>query len=329
MKIADLDSMLFIVGAPRCGTTSLAGWLKTHPRICFPFVKEPHFFLQHDLAKMEQADARRLTEREYLDRFFAHCAGDERIGLDGSVSYLYEPEALLPALAMWPDSKFVIAVRDPMDMLPSLHARLRVTGDETIPTFERAWAASGDRAAGRRIPRSALDARWLRYDEGGRLGHYVERFFEVIGRERTLVLVFDDLIADPAGQYRILCDFAGIAPDPSVEFKRRRRGKGIRFGWLQRLLKRPPKATRAYLAGKAFRQRAKSLDDDGDQVAERIFAVRKRLLRWNQTPYVKAEIPIALQRDIRDRLNDDIACLGKLIDRDLSHWLEVRPGRSG
>jgi hypothetical protein len=329
MKIADLESMLFIVGAPRCGTTSLAGWLKNHPRICFPLVKEPHFFLQHELRAMAPEAALELTEREYLDRYYAHCEGDRRIGLDGSVSYLYDPESLLPALDMWPNAKFVIGVRDPMTMLPSLHARLLVTGDEQITSFDQAWAAIPDRMAGRRIPASCLEPRWLRYDEGGRLGHYVERFFDVIGRERTLVVVFDDLIADPEGQYRRLCEFAGIEPDAAVDLTRRRGGKGIRWGWLQRLLKRPPKATRAYLAGKAFRQRAKAVDDDDDKVAERIFAVRKRLLRWNQVPYVKTEMPVALQEDIRARLKNDIAHLGRLIGRDLSHWLEVRAGRSG
>ena len=36
--------------APRCGTTSLARYLASHPDICFSKVKEPHFFAMHDLS---------------------------------------------------------------------------------------------------------------------------------------------------------------------------------------------------------------------------------------------------------------------------------------
>jgi hypothetical protein len=34
----------FIVGAPKCGTTALYEYLRPHPNIFMPKVKEPHFF---------------------------------------------------------------------------------------------------------------------------------------------------------------------------------------------------------------------------------------------------------------------------------------------
>ncbi len=33
----------FIIGAPKCGTTSLARWLGSHPRIYMSPLKEPKF----------------------------------------------------------------------------------------------------------------------------------------------------------------------------------------------------------------------------------------------------------------------------------------------
>ena len=98
MQITDLPRFIFIVGAPRCGTTTLAAFLKQHPRICYPLVKEPHFFLQHDTRGMDPARLRDLVEREYLDRYYAQCERGRDTGLDGSVSYLYAPEHLIPAL---------------------------------------------------------------------------------------------------------------------------------------------------------------------------------------------------------------------------------------
>ena len=327
MLISDLPRFVFIVGAPRCGTTTIAGFLKKHPRICFPTVKEPHFFVQYDLGALDDLGLRELTQREFLDRFYGHCHADRDIGVDGSVSYLYVPERLLPALRLFPDALFIIAVRDPMTMLPSLHSRLRYTGDETIGRFEDAWAAISDRAAGRRIPRSALDPRWLRYDEAGRFGTYVGQFFDTIGRERCFVSVFDDLVADPDGQYRAICEFVGIKPFAGTKLRPKRESRGFRFGWLQRLLKRPPGFARDYLAGKQFRQRERKLDDDLDEseAIEKFFSIRKRILRWNRVPLRKRPVPLAVQNDIRARLSDEIARLGRLIRRDLGHWLEVKP----
>ena len=73
MQITDLPRFIFIVGAPRCGTTTLAAFLKEHPRICYPLVKEPHFFLQHDTRGLDAEALRDLVEREYLDRYYAQC----------------------------------------------------------------------------------------------------------------------------------------------------------------------------------------------------------------------------------------------------------------
>lgn len=332
MRIEELRNMVFIVGAPRCGTTTLAWWLKQQPEICFPFVKEPHFFGQYDLTDMGDAAARDLTEREFLDRFFGQYEGleEKRTGLDGSVSYLYIADRLVPALKLWPDAKFIIAVRDPMTMIPSLHQRLRVTGDENIADFEQAWDAVPDRRAGHRIPKSCLEPRWLRYDEAGMLGTHTQRMLDLFGRERCFISFFDDLVSDPEAHYRRLIEFLGFEPVGDIVLKPKREGQSFRYFWLQRLLKRPPKFARNYLAGKHFAQREKRLEgDDGDGVATRIFSIRKRLLRWNRVPAVKRPIPVRVQAEIRESLKGDIEQLGRILDRDLSHWLEVREGRLG
>ena len=328
MGISDFERFAFIVGAPRCGTTTLSYFLRNHPSICFPFVKEPHFFVQHDLRGASDAELRDQVEREYLERFFAHCEADRRIGADGSVSYLYTPEQMEPILRLWPDSRFVIALRDPMAMLPSLHNRLIYLGDETIARFEDAWAAAPARAEGRRIPRGCADPRWLRYDEAGRFGTYVERFFAAVGRERCLVVLFDDLSTDPEGQYRRMMNFLGLPPVDGIEFGARRKSHDVRYMWLQRLLKRPPKAVREYLAGEHYRQRERNLDDESDGIPAlgKVLSVRKRLLRWNRMPHSRRPLPLALQQEIRLHLREEIDHLGRLIGRDLGHWLQPRSG---
>ena len=154
-RIEDIDRFNFIVGAPRCGTTTMSRWLQAHPQVLFPFVKEPHFFWQHDLRGLDEERLRAFVERDYLDHFFAEPEGERRVGADCSVSYFYAPEQLEPVLRLWPDSRFIVGVRDPLTLLPSLHKRLLVTGDENIRSFEDAWAAVPERAAGRRCASAA------------------------------------------------------------------------------------------------------------------------------------------------------------------------------
>lgn len=321
----------FIVGAPRCGTTTLASFLQQHPDVCFSAVKEPHFFTQHDLSELDEGELQQFVEQDYLERFFGQCPGTQKLRAEGSVTYLYAPEKMAPILKLWPEARFVIALRDPLSMLPSLHARLLVTGDEVIREFPKAWAKTGERAQGRSIPRQAIDPRWLRYDEAGKLGTNVERFLAAVGRERCHIVLFDDLSSDPQGTYRELCRFLGIEPWDGTAFKAQRINKTIRIGWLQRLLKRPPKAVRTVMAGEKFRTREKKLGAREGKAIAAIFSVRKRLLNWNKVPARREPLDPTVRQQIVERLRDDVILLSQVIERDLSHWLggvpEAKPRR--
>ena len=325
-RIEDLDRFIFIVGAPRCGTTTMARWLQAHRQVLFPFVKEPHFFAQHDLRGLDEAELRRRVEEDYLDYFFPEPDARQKVGADCSVTYLYTPEQLEPALRLWPNSRFIVGLRDPLTLLPSLHKRLIFTGDENIRRFEDAWAAIPDRAAGRRIPWSTVEPRLLHYDEAARYGTYVERLFAAVGRKRCLVTLFDDLVANPAEQHRRLLEFCGLDPVPAPDLKAERESKGVRVLLLQQLLKRPPRILLPYLASIRHRGRfdreagakAKKTPPGGSK------SLRKRLLKWNKVADEKRTIPIAVQREMKAHFQNEVDRLGALIGRDLGHWLQPR-----
>ncbi|WP_040414858.1 sulfotransferase [Desulfococcus multivorans] len=66
----------FIIGAPRCGTTSLSRYLSKHPDICFSRPKEPHYF-----STVSQPLTTSHLQRHYLERFFSHHhAGNAAVG---------------------------------------------------------------------------------------------------------------------------------------------------------------------------------------------------------------------------------------------------------
>ena len=152
----DQSRFAFIVGAPRCGTTTLASFLQQHPDVCFSAVKEPHFFTQHDFSGRDEATTRQIVDEEYLQRFFGQCSNNEQLRAEGSVTYLYAPEKMEPILKLWPDARFIIALRDPLSMLPSLHARLLVTGDESVRDFPPPGHWSKSALAVARSPRAQL-----------------------------------------------------------------------------------------------------------------------------------------------------------------------------
>lgn len=319
----DWPPLVVIVGAPRCGTTSLADYLKRHPAVSFSKPKEPHYFVLNDLSALDDAALKKTVTNGYIGRYFLKLRPGLRYLAEGSVSYLYGPERMEPILRLWPDAKFVIAVRDPMKLVPSLHQRHLVQGDETETDFDRAWALIPDRSEGRKIPRSCLDPRLLRYDVAGRLGEHVEAFFAAVGRERCHVVVHDDLVADPAAVYSDLLEFLGLDHDGRTDFSPKRAAQGYRFGWLQRLLKRPPVAT-SVLAGWKYRQRVVAKPKaKPSPPARKLLELRKRLLRWNMAPAPDARPSKETEERLRAAFVEDVAKLGGLLGRDLSHWLRV------
>jgi len=324
VRVGDFDRFVFVVGAPRCGTTTLSHFLKQHPQVGFPAVKEPHFFAQHDLRGLSDRELRNRVESEYLRRYFCRDP-DRRVGVDASVTYLYAPEQLEPILRLWPNSRFVVSVRDPLAMLPSLHQRLIYNGDETIPNFEDAWRATASRAAGRNIPRRCADPRWLRYDQAARFGTHLDRLIAVVGEERCSIVVFDDLASDALSEYRKLMRFIDLDAVPITDLHPRRGSKAVRSRWLQRMLKRPPKAVSSYFAGEHFRKRVRCLDSKEKLAPTGVLSIRKKLLSWNRVSVSPARMPAALENQLCQELRGEVDQLGRILGRDLSHWLI--PGR--
>jgi hypothetical protein len=317
-----LPGFAAIVGAPRCGTTSLSRFLKAHPDVCFARPKEPHYFTLHDFAATGDGELRQRVADEYLDRFFGDCLDGAALLAEGSVSYLYAAERMAAILRIWPDAKFIISLRDPLQLLPSIHQRLLYQGDETVRDFDKAWRLTKDRAQGRKIPRTCLDPRLLRYDEVAMLGKHVQAFFDAVGRERCLVILYDDIAADSNAVFARLLEFLNL-PAFQYEGERRRRArKGFRFGWLQRLLKRPPVVTRALLAGEQYRRRVSKKPKKAPGIFSASFmSARKRLIALNQTAPPPTRISAEVRQEIRDTLSADVDHLSRLIGRDLSHWL--------
>jgi Sulfotransferase family len=298
---------VFLVGAPRCGTTSLALALSRHPQVCFSEPKETHFFPYLP----EDCDLGR-ARTQYIRAFFRQdLLSREWLG-EGSPSYLYAPHAIRTIDRMFPAARFLVMVRNPLEMLPSWHARVLFTMDEEVANFEDAWRLQEQRAKGQSIPAKCRDWRMLQYAEIGRVGARLAKLIQLVGRDRVKVIVFDDFTSAPLAAYREVLDFLGLEYDGRTEIVRMNGTKTYRSPFIQRLLMRPPGFARLIVP--------RTVGPSQPNFAGRLV---KRLRKTNVVRTRWQPIDAHMRQELVDSVHDDVDMLGRLLDRDLGHWLDI------
>jgi hypothetical protein len=236
-----------IVGAPRCGTTFLYEFLKAHPQIFMSEWKEPQFFAT-DLDSGSYLDS--LTFLRDTDRYlqlFADARPDQIRG-EGSTWYLYSRDAARNIHAVNPDARIIAMLRNPVQMLYSLHGRRVYGGSEDLRRFEEALAAEADRKRGERLPARPRNVKALFYREVGSYAGQLERYIATFGREKVHIIIFEELRASPTGAYRAALEFLGVDPDFEPDLRPVNESVERRFWRLQQLLLSP----RAVRLGRAL-----------------------------------------------------------------------------
>jgi len=304
---------LFVVGAPRCGTTAMYAYLRQHPQVFMSAVKEPHFFCPDLFLPAPPAAVR--DERAY-DDMFREAADQRRVG-EASPFYLYSQRAPEAIRAFSPNARVIIMLRNPPEMMYSMFCLRRNASifhprQETIPTFEQALAAEPGRLRGENLPPGAPEepgrCLYLCYRELARYAPRVEHFFHVFGRAAVHVILFNDLVAAPGTMYRDVCRFldldAGPAPDTLATPEMRAANIWPRSRLLARLLwptnssEGTPSAALPSRAGRRL---------------------RTLLHRWNTTR--PPALDAALRRRLAEESAADIRRLGEILGRDLTAWL--------
>ncbi len=286
----------FIVGAPRCGTTAMYEYLRQHPDVYMPYRKEPVYF-GSDLTKRQPP----MTEAEYL-ALFRPGAGRRRLG-EATVWYLYSQTAPAEIQAFSPDPRIIIMLRNPVDMMYSLHSQLFFSANEDIADFAEAIAAEEDRRQGRRMPPRARRPEGLQYRACGRYAGHVRRYLEAFGPDAVRVIIYDDFSADPAASYRGTLEFLGVDPTFQPDLSIVNRSKAPRSRWLQQLTYAP-----------WFMRTTARLPKAANH------AIRRSLKRLNFKEQPRTVLDPALRAALTLEMAPDVVELGQLVGRDLSHW---------
>lgn len=202
---------LFIIGAPKAGTTTLARALGEHPEIFLPDTKEPRFFDARTFYDFEE-DHPHASLDSYLALYEGAKPG-ARYWADASVFNMYSMESIRDIQAFSPDARFIIVVRDPLDAskslfrqrMKTLYRHLREIDDD----FYVCWDALAERRQGKAFPKGCRNSILFRYDLLYRYELYLPQLTQALG-DRLLVTSFEAFRADPAAFYSEIFDFLGV-----------------------------------------------------------------------------------------------------------------------
>lgn len=307
-----------ILGGPRCGSTWLARMLDTHPQVklIHPGVEystgDVHFF---DASKQEGRDNRAKGESWYRD-LFKDCTGHTRIG-EKTADYLADP--LAPALireTLGSDIRLIACLRDPV-----------------VRAYSHYWHEKPNLPLGMDFEQAFFDPAlnqsvWLQ-----RSGLYHEnlcRYRDLFSPDELLVVISEQMWAEPAAQLARICRFLAIDPEfyfsDAHRIVNRRINSGPAYlfslagGWLRRHSPRlfaGLRDSRLMQGARSWLGSARGIPHAG---------------KSDQTPMPAAKepsekvLPERLQSRLREFYRDDAERLGDMLGHDLTAlwWQEIR-----
>lgn len=290
----------FIVGAPKCGTTAISEYLRSHPNVFMSKFKEPHFF-SSDL------DMNRRTLEQYLD-LFAHAGRQQTIIAEASTTYLFSQVALPRIREFNPDAKILVMLRRPDELAYAIYGQCFLAGIETETDFERAWELQDKRAAGAELPPGCPSYKVLQYKWMASIGSQVQRLLQIFPRSQVHIILMDDLVTDPRGEYLRLLSFLGLPDDGRMEFPRVNEARSHKCLWLGH----KSRQLRRRMAGPFFMLREKT--------GFRGTGLIRLINYFNTEKRSRSQLSIGFRHYLAALYADEIDLLEKLIGRDLSAW---------
>lgn len=292
MKLPDF----FLAGAPKSGTTALSEYLRGHPGVFFSNPKELNYFCE------DFAEHRFIKTRADYERQFVDATPEQRVG-EGSVVYLYSRVALQNIRDFNPEARIIVMLRNPVAMVQALHQQFLAALYEDEASFECAWRLQEERAQGRHVPRLCRASELLAYRRIGLLGEQVERLWRVFPREQTLLILFDDFIAEPRRVYLDVLDFLGLPDDGRQEFPVVNEAHGLRPGLIGGLVRRTPAPLRNLVTRMRYQPWLQGLPALAD--------------RWLKKPQPRTELSPDFRAELKAAFREDVEHLGQLLERDL------------
>lgn len=179
-----------IIGAQKCGTTSLASQLAAHPEICFCKEKEPGYF--HKTEAWEEG-------LEQYHSLYSPLPG--QLCGEASTYYTFYPEYRETHNRLFeynPALKLIYVMRQPVERVISHYTHNRVREIDTRPPEIAVFS----------------DASYVNYS---RYGVQLRPYLELFDPANVLPIIFEEYTADQIGTLNRIAGFLGIDLEPFFE----------------------------------------------------------------------------------------------------------------
>jgi len=281
------------IGAARSGTTWIASVLREHPELCIAEPKEIRYFNRYVIPI--GADRGRLNPdfcrpRQWYLQHFRHC-GSNRLKGEYSPIYLYDEAAPSAIRRSFPDVKLLCCLRNPVDR-----------------AYSHYWLSRGSGAIREMSFAQALREESV-YVEMGFYARQLGRYYRHFERRQMLVLLFEDIVREPAREIARILRFLGVQEHAGADpgHRSRNRSAGLRSKELRRALYRASRLLSAGGLSPVLRGLRK-------------IGVHTLFNRLNSSAIRYPPMSAELRRRLNDVFAADTAALEALLEQDLSAW---------
>jgi hypothetical protein len=205
-----------VIGVAKAGTSSLHAYLRQHPEVFLPRMKDPAYFAYNGQFDHVRFRVRTLADYEAL---FAGAGSAKAIG-DVTDTYFRARVAPANIRAAIPQARIIVSLREPVSRANSLyHMMMRNRGINADRSFLEALEQSP--------PIRAF------YSDA------LEVWYDHFPRERIHVVLFDDLVGRGAETCRSLYEFVGVDPGFVPDLRVFNPGGVPKSLWLHRVMAHP------------------------------------------------------------------------------------------
>jgi hypothetical protein len=242
----------FIVGLPKAGTTALYTFLKKHPEVYLPDVKEPYFFSRDFHNELDEfykkksptylRKKRKFPYRNFHDyeQLFSEVKNEKAIG-EASVHYIFSEVAAELIHDFKPDSKIIICLRNPFDFIRSwFQWNKYIFLAEGAEDLEEALQLENKREQG--YPEKVLvpPVSHLRYLHTAKYSIHINRYIELFPSKNIKIVLFEDFKKDSLGLVNDLFKFLEVDPEFDHRIEKVNKSFLPRSILLRRFLDSPP-----------------------------------------------------------------------------------------
>lgn len=219
-------TFFIIGGTTKAATTSLFHYFSSHPEICPSSYKEVRYFLDNNYPLPRKIFFSNDINDYY--KFFTSC-DKEHVLMDATPDYLYSADAPERISNILYDVKVTFILRNPIDRLISWYRFAKQLGEINDISFQDFINIQG----------TDPTKQYLMAMEQGKYFEYVQKYTNVLGKERVHVIFYEDLASQPLEVVQELSVFIGVNKDyfNDYVFKKKNETKNVNNNLAHKLYK--------------------------------------------------------------------------------------------